>query len=172
VNEVNSFIKGYRLLEKGGKLSAPIILLLARLLIGIAFFNTGLGKLQNLEKTTSFFEELHIPMAKANAVMAGGTEMVGGILLAIGLCSRLISIPLAITMIVALLTAHKEATLNLYKDINEFAGQAPIPFLLVCLFVFAFGPGALSLDALIKYVKGKTKSSPDGERVKTAADAK
>ncbi len=165
-------MKAYRLLEKLGKWSAPVILLLSRLLIGISFFNSGLGKLQKLDQTTEFFKDLHIPMPQVNAVMAGGTEMVGGILLAIGLCSRLISIPLAITMIVALLTAHKDATFNIFNDINEFAGQAPIPFLLVCLFVFAFGPGALSLDALIKWGKGKTKSSPDGERVKTAADAK
>ncbi len=166
-------MKAQRLLEKLGKWSAPVILLLARLVIGIAFFNSGLGKLQNLEKTTEFFRDLNIPMPQVNAVMAGSTEMVGGILLAIGLCSRLISIPLAITMIVALATAHREATLNIFKDINEFAGQAPIPFLLVCLFVFAFGPGALSLDAFIKWFKGKKPaSSPDGERVKTAADAK
>jgi putative oxidoreductase len=166
--------KFFKLLEKLGKWSAPVILLVARLLIGVSFFFTGLGKLKNLDKTTEFFKDLHIPMPEANAVMAGSVEMVGGILLAVGLCSRLVSVPLAVTMVVALLTAHKEATFNVLHDVNEFVGQAPIPFLLVTLFVFAFGPGALSLDGLIKWVKGKTgtKGSPDGERVKTAADAK
>lgn len=127
----------------------PVLLLLIRGWWGWSFFLTGKGKLMNLEKTTSFFTDLGLPMPKLNAIMAGSTECVGGLLLLIGLGSRLVSVPLAFTMVVAYATADKEALGAIFKDTDKFTSAAPFLFLLAVLIVLAFGPGKLSLDALL-----------------------
>ncbi|MCX5658676.1 MAG: DoxX family protein [Planctomycetota bacterium] len=128
---------------------APFVLLGMRLLVGVCFFYTGKGKLEHLDRTTDFFTDLHIPMPHLNAIMAGSTEMIGGICLAMGLAGRLTSVPLVFTMLVALGTAHREATLNVFNEPDKFIEQAPIPFLMTVLVVLCFGPGPLSVDGLV-----------------------
>ena len=88
-------------------------------------------------------------MPKINAIMAGSTECFGGLLLCLGLASRLISIPVAFTMIIAYTTADPQALRSIFSDPDKFTGAAPFLFLLTALVVLAFGPGAISLDGLI-----------------------
>ena len=126
----------------------PVLLLVIRGWWGWSFFLTGKGKLLNLERTTSFFTDLGLPLPKLNAIMAGSTECFGGLLLLLGLGSRLVSVPLMFTMIVAYATADKEALAAIFSDTDKFTGATPFLFLLACVIVFAFGPGKLSLDAL------------------------
>jgi putative oxidoreductase len=87
-------------------------------------------------------------MPKLNAILAGSTECVGGLLLLLGLGSRLVSVPLIFTMVVAYLTADREALNAIFSDTDKFTSAAPFLFLLTCLIVLAFGPGKLSVDAL------------------------
>ena len=129
-------------------LRSPVLLAL-RLLIGWQFFVTGKGKLENLDRVTNFFASLHIPMPHANAIFVGSLETVGGILLMVGLASRLISIPLSINMFVAYLTADREALVNIFTKPDGFTSAEPFLFLAVSLIVLAFGPGFFSLDTLI-----------------------
>ena len=68
----------------------------------------------------------------------------------VGLCSRLVAIPVAFTMIVAYVTADFEALSSVFSDPDKFIAAAPFPFLLASLLILAFGPGAISIDALIK----------------------
>jgi putative oxidoreductase len=124
-----------------------IVLLFARITIGWSFFITGKGKLANLERTTGFFESLGIPAPGFHAYLVGGVEMVGGILLVVGLLSRAAAAPLAVAMIVAYLTAHREEA---FQGISEFTGESPFAFLLVSLVILAFGPGRVALDAPVK----------------------
>lgn len=49
---------------------------------------------------------LGLPMPDLLALLAGWTEFVGGFLLLIGLLTRLVSVPLIVTMVVAMLTVH------------------------------------------------------------------
>jgi putative oxidoreductase len=133
----------------GGWLQAPLLLVL-RLHWGWAFAQTGWGKLTHLDRTAGFFESLHIPAAKLNAVMAGSTECLGGTLLLLGLCTRFATPALVFTMIVAYATAEREALTTIFSDPDKFTGAAPFLFLLAALTVFAFGPGKLSLDALLR----------------------
>lgn len=83
--------------------------LLTRLLVGITFFYTGQGKLQNLDRTVSFFADQGIPFPAANAVFISSLEFFGGICLILGLGTRIFSALLSSTMVVALLTADKES---------------------------------------------------------------
>ena len=99
---------------------------------------------------TDFFTSLGIPFPHFNAMMAGATECVGGLLLLVGLGSRLVSIPLSVTMLVAYATAHRDALLGVFSDPDTFLQQEPFLFLLTALVVLAFGPGLLSLDTLIE----------------------
>jgi putative oxidoreductase len=139
----------YRLLIKiGNALKSPLLLVM-RLYWGWQLFLTGKGKLMNLDRTANFFESLHIPMPKLNALMAGLTECFGGLLLVIGLGSRLVSIPVAFTMIIAYLTADMEAVRSIFSDPEKLTSAAPFLFLLMAIVVLAFGPGCFSLDALI-----------------------
>jgi putative oxidoreductase len=127
-------------------LQAPLLLGL-RLYWGLSFARTGWGKLVHLERTAGFFESLSIPLPKLNAVMAGSTELAGGVLLALGLWARPASVPLIGTMLVAYATADREALLALTSEPDKFVTAAPFLFLLVSLVVLAFGPGPLAIDA-------------------------
>jgi putative oxidoreductase len=61
-----------------------------------------------------------------------------------------VAIPVAFTMIVAYITAVYEALTGIFSDPDKFVAAAEFPFLLAALLVLAFGPGAISIDALIK----------------------
>ncbi|HWA10955.1 MAG TPA: DoxX family protein [Opitutaceae bacterium] len=127
----------------------PLVLLVIRLYWGWEFFITGKGHLMNLDKTTDFFTDLHIPLPKLNAILAGSTECAGGALLLLGLGTRFITVPLAFTMVIAYVTADNEALHAIFSDPDKFTGATPFLFLYASVLVFAFGPGRLSLDALI-----------------------
>ena len=142
-------VKLYRLLIILGNALRHLVLFIPRVHFGYQLFLTGKGKLMNLDKTAGFFTSLHIPMPKFNAVLAGSTECFGGLLLVIGLASRLVSIPVAFTMVVAYLTADMEAIRSILSDPDKFTSAAPFLFLLTALLVLTCGPGAISLDALI-----------------------
>jgi putative oxidoreductase len=140
---------GYDLLVKGAPYLQSPLLLVIRLYWGWAFFQTGWGKLHNLEGTTEFFQSLGLPLPGVNAALAGTTECVGGLLLLLGLASRLAAIPLIVTMLVAYLTAEIETVKNIFSEPEKFLAADPFLFLLAALLVLAFGPGAFSLDHLI-----------------------
>ena len=133
----------------GQFLQAPLLLVI-RLYWGWSFAQTGWGKLMNLERTTKFFASLDLPAPKLNAIAAGSTELIGGVLLALGLFTRFASPALMVVMIVAYITADREALVAIFSDGDKFTGAAPFLFLFAALIVFAFGPGKLSLDALVR----------------------
>ena len=136
-------------IDKVSSLVGDPFLLSVRLYWGWQFFSTGKGKLLNLDKTTEFFTSLNLPLPKLNAIMAGSTECFGGLLLLVGIFSRFISVPLMFTMIVAYLTADLKAVQGIFDDPDSFVSAAPFQFLFASLLIFVFGPGKLSLDALL-----------------------
>ena len=162
---------GYELLVKSASYLPSPVLLIVRLYWGWSFFQTGFGKLQNLEKTTAFFTDLGIPLPGVNAAMAGATECVGGLFLLAGLASRLTAIPLIVTMIVAYLTADIEVVKNIFSEPDKFLAADPFLFLLASVLVLAFGPGAFSLDWLIGRKLARKHLSPDEGRHSTRTAA-
>lgn len=137
------------LTKLGGWLRCPLLLVL-RLYWGWSFMQTGWGKLTHLDRTAGYFASLNIPAPKLNAMMAGGTECIGGVLLLLGLYTRFATPALIFTMIIAYATAERESLNAIFNDPDKFTGADPFLFLLVALIVFAFGPGRLSLDALLR----------------------
>jgi putative oxidoreductase len=127
-----------------------LLLLVIRLYWGWEFFLTGKGKLMDLEKPTAYFQSLGIPLPHAQAILAGATECFGGLLLLVGLCSRLISIPLTVLLTVAYLTADLDRVKMFFSDPDKFLTADEFLFLFAVVLVFAFGPGKVSIDWLIK----------------------
>jgi len=127
-----------------------VFLLAVRAYWGWQFFLTGKGKLLNLDRTAQFFASLEIPLPTVNAVLAGGIECIGGLLLLGGLASRLIGVPLCFTMIVAYVTAHRSELLAAFSNPEGFLAAPPFLFLMASMSVALFGPGAVSIDAGIR----------------------
>lgn len=158
---------GYQLLADATSwLQSPLLLVL-RLYWGWSFFETGKGKLMNHAQTTEFFASLNLPLPGLNAWMAGSVECFGGLLLLVGLASRLVSIPLIFTMLVAYFTADNEALKAIFSEPDKFTGADPFLFLLTSVLVLVFGPGALSLDHLIakKWPVTATSTPPAAARI-------
>ena len=124
-------------------------LLIVRLYWGWQFAQTGWGKLGDLGKVTNFFTSLGIPAPALNAYFISGLEFAGGILLALGLGSRLVAFLLAGDMAVAYLLADREALFSFVSDPDKFYAAAPFTFLVASLIILIFGPGRLALDTLI-----------------------
>ena len=131
------------------------LLLLIRLYWGYDFYQTGLGKMNNLERTTEFFTSLNIPFPQFNAMLAGSTEIVCGIFLMLGLGSRYFTLPLIVIMCVAYATDDYDALTNIFSDPKSFVAATPFLHLLALLIVYAFGAGWFSADFLIQWLKRK-----------------
>lgn len=110
---------------------------------------TGRGKLMNVDRTAEFFAGLGLPAPLLNAYAAGATECFGGLLLLLGLGSRLTAVPLAFTMLVAYATAHRDVLQGLFSNPDGFVSAPPFQFLFAALLVLVFGPGPLSIDGLL-----------------------
>lgn len=133
------------LTRAAGSLQSPF-LLLVRLYWGWQFIITGWGKVNNLEKVTNFFTTLGIPFPGLNAPFVAGLELVGGVLLVLGLASRPIGLMLTVNMLVAYITADWEAFSSFIADPDKFMAAAPFPFLWASLTSLIFGGGKLSVD--------------------------
>lgn len=141
--------RGYSLLVSvGNSLQSPF-LLFVRLYWGWQFCQTGWGKLHNLPHVVEFFTRLGIPAPALNAHFVSGLEFLGGILLAIGLGSRLIALMFTVDMIVAYVAADRAAFFSIFSKPDDFVAATPFPFLLASLIVLIFGPGRFALDYLI-----------------------
>ncbi len=106
----------------------------------------GWGKLNHLPKVTEYFGSLGLPAPGPTAVFVSILELVGGVLLALGLGSRLIALLLTGNMTVAYITGDREALLSIFSDPDKFSAAAPFTYLMASLIVLIFGPGRFSLD--------------------------
>ena len=138
----------YRLLVRlGSSLQSPF-LLAVRLYWGWQFMQTGWGKLTDIGKVVGFFTDLGIPAPTLNAYFVLSLEFGGGLLLFLGLGSRLIALPLVIDMVVAYVAAESRSTvLDLFES-RQVVHAAPYTFLIASMIVLIFGPGKLSADTL------------------------
>jgi putative oxidoreductase len=135
-------------------LQAPLLLVL-RVYFFWQLYLTGKGKLSNIGKVIDFFTSLGIPAPTLNAYFVSSLECFGGLLLIIGLASRPIAFMIVISMCVAYLTADLQAVQSIFSDYDKFVKADPFPFLFTALIILAFGPGLLSIDAILKRAIGQ-----------------
>lgn len=98
-----------------------IPLLFLRVILAYTFYSPAVTKFSAIDQTAGFFEYLGIPLPLLNAYLAAGTELVGAVLLTLGLLTRLISVPLLIIMIVAITTVHGANGFNVILPGSEWS---------------------------------------------------
>lgn len=149
---ISTTSSAYQLFRKSADAFQSQFLLAIRLYWGWQLAQSGWGKLHNLSQVTDFFASLNIPFSHANAVFVSNLEFVGGILLILGLASRLTGLMLTGNMLVAYITADREALGSFFSDPGKFFTADPYTFLFASLIVLIFGAGYLSVDVLIARV--------------------
>lgn len=125
-------------------------LLVVRVYWGWQLSQNGWGKLHNLPHVTEFFASLGLPAPGATAVFVSSFEFVGGILLAIGLLSRITALGILIDMTMAYWTADRDSFLAFFSNPGKFANADPFIFWFVALLILIIGPGKLALDTLLR----------------------
>jgi putative oxidoreductase len=149
--------KVYGLLVRiASRLQSPF-LAIVRLYWGWQIAQNGWGKLHNLAHVTEFFASLGLPAPGPTATFVATFEFVGGVLLAVGLLSRVAALGLVIDMTMAYITADREAFFSFFTDPGKFYNADPFIFLFVGMVILIFGPGKLSLDALVQGFVGHPK---------------
>jgi putative oxidoreductase len=120
-------------------------LLIARIAMAGEFIPSGWGKLHDLPKLTAYFATLGIPAPGLNAAASATTELLGGILLLIGLGTRFAAAALTVVMTVAILTARIADV----HTIGDFFYLPEPAYIVVFLVLISQGAGRISVDHLI-----------------------
>jgi putative oxidoreductase len=137
------------LTEPFGTSTVEWVALPLRLALGVIFIDGGFGKYhRGLSGTGRWMEGLGIPFPQLSARLVATTELVGGVLLLLGLLTHWVAIPLAFDMGVAILVAKfrmgapfQGGEVQGY-DLNVILAAA-------CVALVLSGAGELSLDRLI-----------------------
>ena len=119
--------------------------LVARLSFGYFWLETGIAKVQNLDGFTQRFMGWGVPFPAFSAGLSAWTELIGGALIMLGLFTRLISIPMIINMIVAIVLV---VSAN-FQGIDEFVEADETVYILIFFWLLMAGPGKASLDTLL-----------------------
>lgn len=117
----------------------------ARIGVGTMFMLSGWGKVHKLDSFARYFAELGIPFPELQAPFVASLELVGGLLLILGVGTRIFGFLLGCTMLVALATAfdYEGKTLSDFLYLSEW-------LLVLLLFWFAVrGGGKGSVDELL-----------------------
>jgi putative oxidoreductase len=121
-------------------LNTDVAALVLRLVFGGLFIYHGWGKIENYQMYVKEFNPIGLGNELSLSLTIFG-EFVCGILIVLGLFTRLAVIPVFITMIVAFFVAHA-------KD-DFMMKTLPFLYLLLCVVVFILGSGRYSIDAAI-----------------------
>jgi putative oxidoreductase len=124
--------------------------LVMRLVVGYVFMLTGWGKLNNLPQMIQNFTEWGIPFPKLLTPFVSGVEFFGGIMLMLGLFTRIPAAMLAVVMLVAIKSAKWENV----DSLETLLGFEEMTYFAAFLWLAIAGPGAISLDRLLLRASG------------------
>jgi putative oxidoreductase len=136
---------------------------LIRLLVGAVFVSEGIQKfLFPADLGVGRFTKIGIPSPEVLAPFVGVVEIVGGLLLLLGLLTRLAALALLVDMLVAITTTKIPILLKdgFWKMAHE--ARTDWSMLLGALFLLVVGAGAWSLDVLL--TKAGTRNSTSERR--------
>ncbi len=124
-------------------LDRTITPLLGRLMLAAIFIWGGLGKLQAPDAVMGYIQHVNLPQPQYAYYVAVAVELGGGLLLAVGLLTRLVAVILAVWCLVTAYIFHfdpssVEQMINAYKNLAMAGGL---------LYVAAHGAGLISVDA-------------------------
>lgn len=112
-----------------------------RVVTGIVYAGHGYSKFQGLDSTAGFFGGLGIPLPDLMAMVVASVEGIGGVLIVLGLFSRIISAFQAFVMLVAILLAHFDSGM-----FGQGGYQWALLLLAASLCLVLEGGGKASLD--------------------------
>jgi putative oxidoreductase len=117
-----------------------------RVVTGLVFFMHGYTKVfvWGFEGTAAGFQQMGIPLAGIAGPFVGLLELLGGLALIAGLAARWISIPLAFTMLVAILKVHLAAGF-----FNPNGVEFPLMLLAGTVGLALAGGGAFAVDNVL-----------------------
>jgi putative oxidoreductase len=141
--------KATRLLEQLQRVEwiGPLVV---RVVFGYFWLETGIAKVHNLDGFTQRFVGWGIPFPAFSAGLSAWTELVGGLLIMLGLFTRLVCIPMLINMAVAV-TLVVSANLMSFDDYVE---ADEIVYSLIFFWLLISGPGKASLDTWVARALG------------------
>jgi putative oxidoreductase len=139
-------------------ISTSIGLTALRIVLGVVFIAHGAQKFgQGVPAVAQGFAGMGVPLAEVAAPLVAGLELVGGVLLVLGVATRVVGLLLAVDMVVAGLLAHTTA--------GFFAQDGGFEYILVLavasLAVALTGPGRFSLDALVLRAARRRRRVPE-----------
>ena len=121
--------------------------LIGRILLALMFLGAGISKFGGLEGTAGYIASAGLPLPKLLAIATATLEVVAALMLIIGWQARWAALPLAAFTLLATLLFHNywamPAEQQFTQQLMFMKNMAIVGGLLV---LFAFGPGALSLD--------------------------
>jgi putative oxidoreductase len=131
-------------------LQSPLLLAI-RLYWGWQFAQDGFGKITHLAKVTQFFSSLGLPAPWLTALVVGLIELFGGVLFALGLGSRIVSLVLFFNMTIAYLSVPDDRTnfSHILSNPSDFYGATPYTYWFAALLILILGPGVFAIDWLI-----------------------
>lgn len=144
------------LLDRIVRVDAPAATLLVRLLVGGIFLSEGIQKFVYPDALgVGRFAKIGIPAPAVMAPFVGVVETVCGVLLLVGLLTRLAAVPLIIDMLVAITTT--KIPILLKSGFFAMAHEARTDYAMVLglLFLVLVGPGPLSVDARLARARGR-----------------
>jgi putative oxidoreductase len=129
--------------------------LIMRIIVGYTFMLTGWGKLTNLAQVTENFVGWGIPLPNILTPFVSGVECFGGIMLILGLFTRIPAAMLAVVMIVAI----RSAKWGDIDSLETLLGFEEATYFAAFMWLAIAGPGAASLDRLLVNGSGHPKES-------------
>jgi putative oxidoreductase len=126
-------------------------LLIIRLVIGILFVGHGAQKLfgwfggYGLKGTGGWFDSIGMKPGVTMALFAGLAELLGGILLAVGLLTPVAALMIAGTMLMAIIKVH--ASNGLWSTSNGY--EYNLTLIAVAIGLALIGPGKYAIDAIL-----------------------
>lgn len=139
-------------LKKLCRLAEPLLdklqsasLLLVRLVLAYGFYEPAKMKWSDIGAVAEWFGSMGLPLPTLQAYLAASTEAAGVGLLTLGLFTRLISIPLMVVMVVAIVTVHLPNGFS--SGDNGF--EIPLYYLIMLFVLVTHGGGKFSLDNLL-----------------------
>jgi uncharacterized membrane protein YphA (DoxX/SURF4 family) len=128
--------------------SAPSSVILIRILVGWVFLTEGIQKfLFPAALGVGRFAKIGIPAPHFFAPFVGAVEITCGLLLIVGLLTRLASIPLLIDISVAIATTKLPMLMKSGFWAAMHEGRTDFCMVMGLLFLIIVGSGALSMDA-------------------------
>lgn len=121
--------------------------IIIRLMVGVVFISEGIQKfLFSNELGSGRFEKIGLPYPEFLGPFVGSFEISCGVLLMLGLCSRLASIPLIFIMAVAIATTKVDSfvTQGFWETLH--ASRTDWAMLLGSIFLLIKGSGDFSVD--------------------------